>query len=265
MIIENTGIIGALSELSYLDEVTSKHGFIRWQWEYRRATYDYKMEDSSSNGTYFLRINTRAVEGKLESPHAVLAVEAVYVGKETFPHGLDYEAPIPESILKSCKQKLYELKMLLSDEEISSEMMRKNYPTLTRKATLFEAAKKMKEHGIGIIPVMDEERWIGVVTDRDLALNGYAENQPGSFSIGNIIRNDKVSVGSDHSIEEAMKLMIEQHLDGLPVTNNGMLEGMLFLEDLSARDYFEYELKDAIKESPAANTSTDRGISTHHI
>ena len=66
MIFENTGLDGLHSDLAYLDECAEKVGFIRWQWEYYRATYDLKIEDKNQ-AEYFLRINTRAVEGKLEN------------------------------------------------------------------------------------------------------------------------------------------------------------------------------------------------------
>ncbi|MNH77043.1 YugN-like family protein [compost metagenome] len=111
MIFENTGLDGIKSDLAYLDESAEKVGFVRWQWEYYRATYDYKIEDNSNE--YFLRINTRALEGKLERPDTVLAIEAVYMGRATFPHGLEYESPIPSQVLSKANQKLNELKKLL--------------------------------------------------------------------------------------------------------------------------------------------------------
>jgi len=114
MIIENSGLNGLTSDLAHLDESTEKLGFVRWQWEYRRATYDLKLEDRSNQADYFLRINTRAVEGKLESPHAVLAIESVYIGRATFPHGLDYESPIPQPILNAASQRLQDLRKLLA-------------------------------------------------------------------------------------------------------------------------------------------------------
>ena len=114
MIIENTGLIGLKSELGHLDDVSEKLGFVRWQWEYYRATYDCKFENTADQTEYFLRVNTRAVEGKLESPYAVLAIEDVYIGKATFPHGLDYASEIPASIMKAAEQKLAELKQQLS-------------------------------------------------------------------------------------------------------------------------------------------------------
>ncbi|MGM1049946.1 YugN-like family protein [Paenibacillus uliginis N3/975] len=113
MIFENTGLDGLKSDLAYLDESAEKVGFIRWQWEYYRATYDLKIEDKKSDAEYFLRINTRAVEGKLEKPDTVLQIEAVYLGKATFPHGLEYDTPAPQPILNVATKKLQELKLLL--------------------------------------------------------------------------------------------------------------------------------------------------------
>ncbi|HZG78736.1 MAG TPA: YugN family protein [Paenibacillus sp.] len=114
MIIEDSGLKGLQAELADLDESSEKLGFVRWQWEYYRATYDLKIEDTPNREDYFLRINTRAIEGKLEDPSAVLAIEAVYIGRASFPHGLDYESPVPDAILKQAKQKLAALKQLLA-------------------------------------------------------------------------------------------------------------------------------------------------------
>lgn len=114
MIIENTGLNGVKSELYHLDESAEKVGFVRWQWEYYRATYDLKLEDRVNGNDYFLRINTRAVEGKLESAHAVLAIEAVYIGRATFPHGMEYESPIPQAIMNTATQRIEQLKQLLA-------------------------------------------------------------------------------------------------------------------------------------------------------
>jgi len=114
MILENTGLNGLRSNLAYLDEASEKLGFVRWQWEYRRATYDLKLHDRATGDDYYLRINTRAVDGKLENPHAILEIENVYIGRATFPHGLEYSSPIPEPILDAAKERAKELKELLS-------------------------------------------------------------------------------------------------------------------------------------------------------
>lgn len=114
MIIDNTGLQGLKSDLAHLDEVMQTLGFIRWQWEYYRATYDLKLEDPQT-GDYFLRVNTRVESGKLESAYAILYIEDIYIGKATFPHGLDYTSPVPEPIVKAAKDKLSQLRQALSE------------------------------------------------------------------------------------------------------------------------------------------------------
>ena len=114
MIIEQSGLNGLVSDLAHLDEVSESLGFVRGQWEYYRATYDLKLEDKQNGQDYYLRINTRVKEGKLEDPDTILAIEAVYMGRASFPHGLDYETPIPQPILNAAKKKLEELKHALA-------------------------------------------------------------------------------------------------------------------------------------------------------
>ncbi|MEK3916247.1 YugN family protein [Paenibacillus sp. FSL H7-0331] len=246
MIIEDAGVKGIQSDLAYLDEVTTSLGFIRWQWEYTRATYDCKLEEKAVDGAYFLRLNTRAIEGKLESPYAILVLEDAYIGKTVFPHGLDYQSPIPESILKMSRRKLYELYKLLKTEQHVAEMMTTDYVTVTRDATLFDAAHKMKEYHTGFIPVVDGKEWVGVVTERDLAIHGYAEQQSGMITVEAIISKKVRSVQPNFPLEEAIKLMVKEHLRGLPVVENGELLGIITLDDLSARNHFDYELGEAL-------------------
>lgn len=114
MIIEKNDVIGLKSDLAHLDEVTTKLGFVRWQWEYTRATYDLKLEEKSTGSEYFLRVNTRTESGRLESPYAILYIEHIYIGRATFPHGLDYQSPVPAPIMKLANQKLEQLKTELS-------------------------------------------------------------------------------------------------------------------------------------------------------
>ncbi len=111
MIIENNALKGIKSELGHLDDVSSKLGFVRGQWEYYRATYDYKIAHGGDD--YYLRVDTRAIEGKLEQPHAVLQIGEAFIGRATFPHGLNYEDPIPAEVLKAAETKLQELANVL--------------------------------------------------------------------------------------------------------------------------------------------------------
>ena len=114
MILKHTGLEHVTCPLVHLDESAEQTGFVRWQWEYYRATYDYKIQHKTIDGDYYVRINTRAIEGKLEQPDAILQLEVVYLGKATFPHGIDYDDPIPPSVLETACIKVEQLKKLLT-------------------------------------------------------------------------------------------------------------------------------------------------------
>lgn len=108
MILENQTLTGIQSELDHLDEVMESVGFVRSQWEYSRATYDCKFVDSANQAEYHLRVNARVIEGKMEKPHTVLRIEEMYIGKASFPHGMEYDN-IPEPFVKAANEKLNEL------------------------------------------------------------------------------------------------------------------------------------------------------------
>jgi hypothetical protein len=110
MVIKETGIGSKEVFLSDLDHIMKELGFIRWAWDYNHATYDCKFDDKGS--TYYLRVQANAVEGKLEDPHTLLQLEEPYMGKQVFPHGLDYDAPVPDPVVQAAKRKL----QILSDK-----------------------------------------------------------------------------------------------------------------------------------------------------
>lgn len=112
MIIQDANIKGLKTDLYHLDQAADKLGFVRWQWEYYRATYDAKFEDKS--GEYFLRFNVRVTSGKLENPETELVVEDAYIGRATFPHGLDYNSEVPASVMKAAQQKITALRGALN-------------------------------------------------------------------------------------------------------------------------------------------------------
>ncbi|MBO8163188.1 MAG: hypothetical protein H0Z34_05600 [Brevibacillus sp.] len=112
MVIEGTGIAGTEIHLYELDKMMNEIGFIRWAWDYEHATYDYKIEEKES--VFFVRVQANAVEGALEDPDTLLRLEEPYIGKHLFPHGLDYEAPVPDKVMAKAKEALSRLKHKLS-------------------------------------------------------------------------------------------------------------------------------------------------------
>ncbi|WP_400163977.1 YugN family protein [Brevibacillus sp. TJ4] len=112
MVIKDTGIGNAEVFFADLEHYMGDLGFYRGAWDYGHATYDYKIEDKGS--VYYLRVEANVTEGKLEDTHATLKLEEPYMGRHLFPHGFDYDSPIPESVLKTAKSKLQLLSEKLS-------------------------------------------------------------------------------------------------------------------------------------------------------
>ncbi|UHA74050.1 CBS domain-containing protein [Paenibacillus sp. 481] len=128
------------------------------------------------------------------------------------------------------------------------DVMTTSCATLTVLDNVFEAAVLMKQYDTGFIPVVDGERLIGVVTDRDLVVRGIAEKHPGSEQITHVMTHDVITIDPDLSVDEAAQLMAEKQVRRLPVAKNGKLIGIVSLGDLAVRSPFVNEAGDALSE-----------------
>ncbi|NUC19692.1 CBS domain-containing protein [Bacillus mycoides] len=115
------------------------------------------------------------------------------------------------------------------------ELMSTHIVHCTPLDNVYEAAVKMKEESVGLIPVIENKQVVGLVTDRDLVVRGIAEKHPGSNQITNVMTTNIVSVSPDDSIEKATELMAQYQIRRLPVVESGQLVGMLALGDLAIR------------------------------
>lgn len=111
MIIEGTGLEGKEITLEQLDEIASELGFVRWSWDYKRATYDYKYEDQKSGHTFYLRVPVVCLKGEIEDEpnESLLQFHEPYIGRHLHPHGFDYDFNFPSTVLDNAKRKLKNL------------------------------------------------------------------------------------------------------------------------------------------------------------
>jgi len=112
MVIKDTGVGTKEVFFADLEHYMSELGFDRGAWDYKHATYDYKIQDKGN--VFYLRIEANVAEGKLEDSHSVLKLDEPYMGKHLFPHGLDYDYPMPDSVVQTAKRKLQMLNEKLS-------------------------------------------------------------------------------------------------------------------------------------------------------
>ncbi|MBO8155364.1 MAG: CBS domain-containing protein [Bacillaceae bacterium] len=114
---------------------------------------------------------------------------------------------------------------------------------------IYEAARKMSELNVGIIPIVDnEQNLMGVVTDRDLVLRGYAQKKSGSTQITEVMSDELISVSPDTSLQEASQIMADKQIRRLPVVENGKLTGIVSLGDLSQQEESDHAAGVALGE-----------------
>ena len=114
------------------------------------------------------------------------------------------------------------------------EAMTPNPTTVEPGTTVQEAARLMKSDDVGSLPIVEGDRLVGVVTDRDLAIRVLAEGKSADTTVGEIASKDVVTVDPQQSLEEAARLMAEHQIRRLPVTEeDGKLVGILAQADVA--------------------------------
>jgi CBS domain-containing protein len=131
-----------------------------------------------------------------------------------------------------------------------SEIMTAGFETIDSTNSLTEAAKKMKSLDVGILPVQEGTRLIGVVTDRDIVVRGLAEERdPGETQVKDIVSPNIVYCFEDDSIEDAVKLMEENQVRRLIVCReDGTPIGIVSLGDLAVRSGQEQLFAEALEQ-----------------
>jgi CBS domain-containing protein len=114
------------------------------------------------------------------------------------------------------------------------EAMTSNPTTVSPDTSARDAARVMKDEDAGIVPIVEGERLVGVITDRDLALRIVAEGSDVEARVGGLASKDLVTIDPQQSLEEAARLMAEHQVRRLPVVEeDGRLVGILAQKDVA--------------------------------
>ena len=101
-------------------------------------------------------------------------------------------------------------------------------------ASVVEAARLMREDDIGSLPITDDEKLVGMITDRDITTRVVAEAaDPKMTSVGDVVSRDLISIEPDEDLEEAVQLMASHQVRRLPVVENGRLVGIVAQADVA--------------------------------
>ena len=129
------------------------------------------------------------------------------------------------------------------------EIMTKNVRTAGRDTSLCEAAGIMRDGDLGAVPVVDNGKLIGIVTDRDIVVRAVSEGKGADSPVCETMTNELFTVGPDDFVFEAVRLMGDKQVRRIPVVNpDGSLAGIIAMADVALEMEDEREIAETLEE-----------------
>jgi CBS domain-containing protein len=138
---------------------------------------------------------------------------------------------------------------------LCSEIMKSEIECLSPGDTADLAARKMRDHNVGFLPVLDDSlRAVGTITDRDIAVRLVASNLPLVTPVADLMSSDLVSCRPSDDVRSAEQLMGLHRVSRiLCVEEDGVLAGVISLSDIAQH------------ESPVVAAQTLREVTAREI
>ena len=119
-----------------------------------------------------------------------------------------------------------------------SQVMTRSVRTLAPSDTVVQAAQAMAELNVGVIPVCNGEKLVGVVTDRDIVIRGVARERAGQTTRLSEVMSAEVRCASeDQDLDAVLRTMADAQIRRMPVVDaNQRLVGIVSIGDIAAKD-----------------------------
>ena len=116
----------------------------------------------------------------------------------------------------------------------------------------------MRGRDIGTVPVLSDNKLVGILTDRDIVVRGIASHMDlESHQVQEIMSADPQVASPDTGVEEGAKLMSDLKIRRLPIVEDGMLIGLVSLGDIAISHSGHNEMCAQILENVSAPTSPE--------
>jgi CBS domain-containing protein len=134
-----------------------------------------------------------------------------------------------------------------------AEIMTRDPEVLSSDFLLKDAALKMQQLDVGMLPIKDGDRLVGMLTDRDITLRATAAGRdPTKTQVREVMTPEVIYCFEDQDVSEAAKLMQEKQIRRLPILNREKrLVGIVSLGDLAVHSREEKAVNKTIKEVSA--------------
>ena len=114
------------------------------------------------------------------------------------------------------------------------DLMSRDVKVISPDTTIDEAARAMRDGDFGMLPVGENDRMIGAISDRDIAVRAVAAGKGPGTKVREIMSEGICWTYEDDTVESAAKLMSEKQVRRLPVVNRDKrLVGIIALGDFA--------------------------------
>ena len=129
------------------------------------------------------------------------------------------------------------------------EIMTRNVKTANREATLREVAALMRDGDMGAVPVVEDGKLVGIVTDRDIVVRAIADGRDSGIPVGDVMTAEVYSVSENDFVFEAIRLMGDRQVRRVPIVNEaGALVGIIAMADVALETEDEREIAETLEE-----------------
>ena len=138
--------------------------------------------------------------------------------------------------------------------------MTKNVEVVEPACSLREAAEKMRDGDFGMLPIAENDRLIGMLTDRDIVIRAVAEGKdPRQVQVRDIMSKSVLYCFEDQTLEEVAQNLGENQIRRLPVlSREKRLVGILSLGDLAQSKADPYQVEEALNHISHARPASYR-------
>lgn len=108
--------------------------------------------------------------------------------------------------------------------------------SISTGSSIYEAAKNMADNGVSSLMILDEEKPLGIITDKDITKRCVAAQVSPEDAVDSIMTSKMLSVTTDTSAYEALMIMTRKHIHHLPIIDYEKLKGILTITDLMRQE-----------------------------
>ena len=118
------------------------------------------------------------------------------------------------------------------------EVMTRDVQTVSPQETVQRAAQLMDELNVGAIPVLEADKLVGMITDRDITVRSTAVGQdPGTTRVGDVMSTDVRTCTTRQSVDDVLSQMADVQVRRIPVLDedSGQIVGIVSLGDVATK------------------------------